>query len=75
MSRLEGKVALVTGGGRGIGAAIAKRLADEGADVALTYLSSPYKAQEVVIAIKAKGRRAWAYATDSADPVAVRESV
>jgi 3-oxoacyl-[acyl-carrier protein] reductase len=75
MSRLEGKVALVTGGGRGIGAAIAKRLADEGADVALTYLSSPYKAQEVVIAIKDKGRRAWAYAVDSADPAAVRESV
>jgi len=75
MSRLEGKVALVTGGGRGIGAAIAKRLAQEGADVALTYLSSPDKAQEVAIAIKAKGRRAWAYAVDSADPAAIQECV
>ena len=75
MSKLDGTVALVTGGGRGIGAAIAHRLAQDGADVALTYLSSPYKAQEVVVAIEAMGRRAKAYTVDSADPVAIRASI
>lgn len=71
MSRLEGKVALVTGGGRGIGAAIAKRLAKEGAAVALTYVSAPDKAEAVVAAIEAAGGRARAYRADSADAKAV----
>jgi 3-oxoacyl-[acyl-carrier protein] reductase len=53
--KLTGKVALVTGGSRGLGAAIAKRLADDGATVALTYTSSPQKADEVVVAIEAAG--------------------
>jgi len=46
--RLKGKVALVTGGSRGIGAAIVKRLAREGAHVAFTYVSNPDRANETV---------------------------
>ena len=75
MSRLAGKRALVTGGSRGIGAAIAKRLASEGADVALTYERSADKAAEVVRAIEGLGRRGVAVAADSADPEAVKRSV
>lgn len=75
MSRLAGKRALVTGGSRGIGAAIAKRLASEGADVALTYERSADKAAEVVKAIEALGRKGVAVAADSADPEAVKRSV
>ena len=67
MSQLNGKVALVTGGSRGIGAAIAKRLARDGADVAITYVSSPDKANAVVAEIKAAGRRGVAIKADSAD--------
>ncbi len=72
---LEGKVALVTGGSRGIGAAIARRLADDGAAVAITYASSPGKADEVVAAIEAAGGRAVAVQADSGDPEAVKRSV
>lgn len=75
MSRLAGKRALVTGGSRGIGAAIAKRLASEGADVALTYERSADKAAEIVKAIEALGRKGVAVAADSADPEAVKRSV
>ena len=66
MSDLAGKVALVTGGSRGIGAAIAKRLARDGADVALTYASAADKARAVVTEIEAAGRRGLAIAADSA---------
>ncbi|MGX5734609.1 SDR family NAD(P)-dependent oxidoreductase [Bosea thiooxidans] len=75
MSRLVGKRALVTGASRGIGAAIAKRLAAEGADVAITYERSAEKAGEVVKAIEALGRKGVAIAADSADPAAVQRSV
>jgi 3-oxoacyl-[acyl-carrier protein] reductase len=72
---LAGKVALVTGGSRGIGAAIAKRLAREGAAVALTYSSSRQNAAEVASAIEAGGGRARAIEADSAVVEAVRNSV
>jgi 3-oxoacyl-[acyl-carrier protein] reductase len=72
---LAGKVALVTGGSRGIGAAIAKRLASEGARVAITYSSSPAKAEAVVEAIVAEGGRAVALKADSGDVDAVRGAV
>src|SRR5258708_15430557 len=73
--RVIGKRALVTGASRGIGAAIAKALAAEGADVAITYEKSAENAAEVVSAIKAKGRRAVAIQADSADAAAVQASV
>jgi 3-oxoacyl-[acyl-carrier protein] reductase len=72
---LEGKRALVTGASRGIGAAIAKALAAEGADVAITYEKSAESAAEVVSSMKAKGRRAVAIQADSADAAAVQGSV
>ncbi len=75
MADLSGKVALVTGGSRGIGAAIARRLADEGAAVAITYTSAPEKADEVVRGIEANGGRALAVRADSADAEAVRNAV
>lgn len=65
---LDGKVALVTGGSRGIGAAVALRLAEEGADVVLTYRGSAEQAEAVAAKIGAMGRRAWAVRADSADP-------
>lgn len=72
---LSGKTALVTGGSRSIGAAIAKRLAADGAAVALTYSTSPARADQVVAEIEAAGGRAFAIAADAGDPQAVREAV
>ena len=75
MSELMGKRAMVTGGSRGIGAAIAVALARNGADVALTFHNSPDRAQAVVASIEGLGRRGVAIQADSADPAAIKRSV
>jgi 3-oxoacyl-[acyl-carrier protein] reductase len=75
MTVLDGKVALVTGGSRGIGAGIARQLAADGADVAITYLQAKEQANIVVAAIEAAGRRGLAIEADSADANAVVSAV
>ncbi|VXB15596.1 SDR family NAD(P)-dependent oxidoreductase [Massilia sp. 9I] len=75
MKSLQGKRALVTGGSRGIGAAIARILAEQGADVALTYQGGAERAQAVAADIEALGRKGIAIQADSADPAAIKRSV
>jgi 3-oxoacyl-[acyl-carrier protein] reductase len=75
MTALKDKVALVTGGSRGIGAAVAKRLAQEGAAVVITYSVSRQSAEAVVRAIVDEGGRALAIQADSADIDAVKAAV
>src|SRR6202522_290587 len=75
MSKLGKKVALVTGGSRGIGAAIAKRLAADGASVAITYAKDASAASAVVKAIEREGGRAIAIQADAADAEAVKSAV
>lgn len=72
---LTGKVALVTGGSRGIGAAIARALADHGADVGISYVASADKATAVVAVLQAQGVRAAAFKADQADAAQVEALV
>ncbi len=67
MGLLEGKVALVTGGSRGIGAAIVRRFVAEGAQVAFTYLSSPEKAEAIAAELNRDSIKVIAYKSDAAD--------
>jgi 3-oxoacyl-[acyl-carrier protein] reductase len=74
-TKLEGKIALITGGSRGIGAAIAKRLAADGANVAITYTKGADAAASVVKEIERAGGKAIAIQADAADAAACKAAV
>ena len=74
-AKLGGKIALITGGSRGIGAAIAKRLAADGANVAITYTKGADAAASIVKEIEGAGRKAIAIQADAADAKAVKAAV
>jgi 3-oxoacyl-[acyl-carrier protein] reductase len=74
-NKLQGTVAFVTGGSRGIGAAVVRRLATEGATVAFTYQNSADTAQALVAEVTANGGRALAIRADSADAAAVTTAI
>ena len=73
MKLLEGKTALVTGASKGIGRAIALKYAEEGANVAFTYLSSVEKGEALVAELEAKGIKAKGYRSDASDFAAAEE--
>ncbi|MBW2149639.1 MAG: SDR family oxidoreductase [Deltaproteobacteria bacterium] len=75
MGRLEGKVALVTGGGTGIGRATSLLFAEEGADVAVNYSRSRSEAEETVSKIEKLGRKGLAICADVSDDAAVRDMI
>ena len=73
--QLNGKVAFINGGSRGIGAAVARRLAQEGAIVAIGYQSSATAAEALVAAIEASGGEALAIDADATDAVALKRAI
>ena len=73
--RLSGKVAFVTGGSRGIGAAIVRRLASEGATVTFTYNASADRAQALVAEVEKAGGRAFAVKSDAGDASALQGAI
>ena len=75
MKLLEGKTALVTGASKGIGRAIAQRYAEEGANVAFTYLSSVEKGEALVAELEAYGVKAKGYRSDASDFAAAEELI
>lgn len=75
MTNLNGKVAFVTGGTRGIGAAVVQRLATDGADVAFTYRAAQAQARQVSAAVESSGRRVLALQADSADRHAMEHAI
>ena len=75
MKRLQNKVVFITGGSRGIGAGIAKRMAAEGADVVITYVNAASQAKQVVDEIKKAGQQALALPVDNASPDAINEAI
>jgi 3-oxoacyl-[acyl-carrier protein] reductase len=74
-ARLAGKRALVTGGSRGIGAAIARRLAAEGAAVAINYVANQFAADKIVDELTDKGQQVAAFRADVSDPAQTRDLV
>ncbi|TDD96373.1 SDR family NAD(P)-dependent oxidoreductase [Jiangella asiatica] len=74
-TRLAGRAALIIGGSRGIGAAVVRRLASEGADVAFTYRDAAHPAAALVAQVESSGRRGLAIGADSADADALRAAV
>lgn len=75
MSKLAGKAAFITGGSRGIGAAVAREMAANGADVAISYFNSPGKAESLISDIRGYGVRGEAIRADAGDAEAVREAI
>jgi 3-oxoacyl-[acyl-carrier protein] reductase len=75
MKRLQNKVVFITGGSRGIGAGIAKRMAAEGADVVITYVNAASQAKQVTDDIKQLGRQALALQVDNASPDSINDAI
>jgi 3-oxoacyl-[acyl-carrier protein] reductase len=75
MKRFKNKVVFITGGSRGIGAGIAKRMAAEGANVAITYVNAAAQAQQVTDDIKKAGQQALAIQVDNASPDAITAAI